>query len=160
MHDHSSLATRLHRTKLPASQAAPQLPVKRSIAISRRAQSCPPTAQRGPHGHATSAAMHRHAGPYALFAHKRGVSLGQPHVRPATPTTSTANGSDIEMSEQVVVPPPPYTPRPTRTYLLVGPAIARHLRDGGGVRVRDVEGCVLGWLDGVDAAAAAAAARA
>ncbi len=124
-----------------------------SIAISRRSQSLPPvlsSSGASPSPSAISIPMQRHAGPYALFAHRRAVSYSGLLSSPTEPG-ETRTTLVLKTGSSAHGPPPPYSARPKRKYLLVGPAIARHLRNGGGVRVRDNQGSVLAWLNSVEA---------
>ena len=69
--------------------------------------------------------------------HRKSTSLGVTDgvIPPSSLTPSTSIG--------------PYRPEggePNRKLILVGPAICRHLQNGGSVRVKDFSGAVVGWM--------------
>lgn len=69
--------------------------------------------------------------------HRKSTSLGvtDGEIPPSSLTPSTSIG--------------PYRPEggePNRKLILVGPAICRHLQNGGSVRVKDFSGAVVGWM--------------
>jgi hypothetical protein len=100
----------------------------------------------------------RGTGPYDPSLRTRrpgGMIFRRPHFRSISLHTQThralpppvdSHSHDVEKDAADAGKEEERDPAHRRKLLLVGPAIAKHLQMGGGVRVKDFKGAVIGWM--------------